>query len=247
MPKKTSSTADPGKLVGLLWAPSLAVGRTGLTLDAVVKAAVKIADTKGLDALSMRRLADTVGVGVMTLYTYVPGRAELLELMLDSVAQEVYQGRPLPRTKRSLRTAIQHIADCNWDYAIAHPWTVEVPPGRPIVGPGVCVKYERELEPLDGIGLTDHEMDHLLTTVLFMVNAAARWQISLERIRTDSALSDDQWWQASAPVLGQAMQGFSLPIADRVGSSVASAGDPKSSLQFGLTGLVDGITARLRT
>lgn len=245
MPKETSSTADPGKLVGLLWAPSLAVGRTGLTLGAVVEAAVKIADTKGLDALSMRRLADAVGVGVMTLYTYVPGRAELLELMLDSVAQEIYQGRPLPRIKRSLRTAIQHIADCNWDHAMAHPWTVEVPPGRPIVGPGVCVKYERELEPLDGIGLTDHEMDHLLTTVLSMVNAAARWQISLERIRTDSALNDDQWWRASAPVLGQAMQGLSLPIADRVGSSVASAGDPRASLRFGLTALVDGITARL--
>ncbi len=245
MPKQTPRSADPAKLIGLLWAPSTAVGRTGTTLGAVVVAAVGIADTEGLDALSMRRLANEVGVGAMTLYGYVPGRAELLELMLDSIAGQTYAGRALPRAKRTVRTAIRYIAECNWELALAHPWSVEIPPGRPIVGPGSSQKYEHELEPLDGIGLTDHEMDALLSTVLSLVDASARWQLSLERSRADSALTDEQWWQAAAPILARSMQGLVLPVASRVGTNVASAGDPRATLEFGLTAVTDVVVARL--
>jgi AcrR family transcriptional regulator len=236
--------ADPAKLVGLLWAPSTAVGRSGTTVGAVVAAAIRIADTDGLDSLSMRRLADEVGVGAMTLYGYVPGRAELLQLMLDAIAAETYRDRPLPRSRRSLRTAVRYIAECNWDRALAHPWSVEIPPGRPIVGPGESRKYEHELEPLDGIGLSDRDMDALLATVLALVTATARWHLSLERSRTESALSDEQWWNATAPVLRHAMNDVSLPIAARVGTTVASAGDPYATLQFGLTAVIDAVVAR---
>ncbi|HEV7657547.1 MAG TPA: TetR/AcrR family transcriptional regulator [Mycobacteriales bacterium] len=236
-------SADPAKLVALLWAPSTAVGRTGITVGAVVEAAIRIADSEGLDALSMRRLAGEVGVGAMTLYGYVPGRAELLQLMLDAIAGQTYRDRPLPRSRRSLRTAVRYIADRNWDRAMAHPWSVEIPPGRPIVGPGESLKYEHELEPLDGIGLSDRDMDALLATVLSMVGAAARWHLSLQSSR--ASLTDDQWWSATAPVLGRAMQDVSLPIASRVGTTVASAGDPYATLQFGLTAVVDAVSSRL--
>jgi AcrR family transcriptional regulator len=245
MPKRTPRVADPAKLVRLLWAPSTTVGRSGTTVGAVVRAAIEIADREGLDALSMRRLADEVGVGAMTLYGYVPGRAELLQLMLDAIAEQTYQDRPLPRAKRTLRTAILHIAQSNWDRTMAHPWSVEIPPGRPIIGPGESQKYEHELEPLDGTGLDDREMDSLRTTVLSMVSAAARWHLSLEHIRKDSALTDEQWWQAAAPSLNVAMQGMHFPIASRVGTTVASAGDPRATLRYGLTAVIDAVSSRL--
>ena len=236
---------DPGKLVGLLWSPSQDVGRRGVTVGSIVATAVRIADAEGLPALSMRRLADEAGVGAMTLYGYLPGRAELLELMLDSVAPQVYAGVPLPRDMPTLRAAVRHIADRNWAQALAHPWVVDIAPGRPIVGPGECLKYELELEPLDGIGLGDVEMDALLATVLSMVASAARWQAALERARADSALDDNQWWEASEPVLAEAMAGLDLPIASRVGASVGSAGNPAATLAYGLTALLDGVAARL--
>jgi AcrR family transcriptional regulator len=50
----------------------------------VVEAATAIADAEGLDAVTMRRVAKELGVVPMTLYTYVPGKAELLDLMLDA-------------------------------------------------------------------------------------------------------------------------------------------------------------------
>ena len=54
-------------------------------LDSVVRAAIELADAEGLDAVSMRRVAERLGIGTMSLYTYVPGKGELLDLMLDTV------------------------------------------------------------------------------------------------------------------------------------------------------------------
>ena len=54
----------------------------------VVDAGVAIADAEGLDALSMRKVAGRLGIGAMSLYTYVPGRSELIELMIDRVYAE---------------------------------------------------------------------------------------------------------------------------------------------------------------
>ena len=59
-----------------------------ISLPDVVAAGVAIADAGGLAALSMRKVAGRLGVGPMSLYTYVPGRSELVELMIDHVYGE---------------------------------------------------------------------------------------------------------------------------------------------------------------
>ena len=58
---------------------------TALTVDEVVDAAIEIADRDGLAALAMRSLAEQLGIGVMSLYTYVPSRNDLIALMFDQV------------------------------------------------------------------------------------------------------------------------------------------------------------------
>ena len=84
-------TAEGRRIIELLWA-----GRStelpwaqgqGVPRD-IVRAGVAVADAEGLDALSMRQVASRVDVGVMSLYTHVPGRSELLELMIDHVYAE---------------------------------------------------------------------------------------------------------------------------------------------------------------
>src|ERR687894_236913 len=62
--------------------------RRGLSVEEMVEAAVGLADDEGLEALSMRRVANRLGVGAMSLYTYVPGKAELLDVMMDTVFAE---------------------------------------------------------------------------------------------------------------------------------------------------------------
>jgi AcrR family transcriptional regulator len=68
--------------------------REPLTREALTTVALRIVDTDGLDALSMRRLAQEVGVQASGLYTYVSGKAELLQLVLDRVAAEVHVPDP---------------------------------------------------------------------------------------------------------------------------------------------------------
>src|SRR5688572_6354769 len=62
--------------------------KPGLTLEKIVDTAIRVADADGIDAVSMRRLARELGVGTMSLYRYVPGKEELLALMLDRVSAD---------------------------------------------------------------------------------------------------------------------------------------------------------------
>ncbi|MGI8415744.1 MAG: TetR/AcrR family transcriptional regulator [Nakamurella sp.] len=245
MPRDSSRAGHPADLLTLLWSPQQAVGRTGVTLAAITAAAAALADAEGLSAVTMRRVAQSVDVGAMTLYTYVPGRPELLELMLDSMAAATYEGRRLPAECGDWRSGVDYLAQRNWEHALLHPWAVEIPPARPILGPGVTMKYECELAPLDGIGLSDHQMGQLLTSVLAMVTQAARWQSGLDRIRADSTLTDGEWWRLSEPALSRAVRRTDVPISSRVGESMASAGDPLAALRFGLTAILDGVQVLL--
>lgn len=62
---------------------------TGLTLDAIVDAALELIDESGFDALSMRKLAAHCGVGAMTLYGYVRTKDELLGAIADRLFAEI--------------------------------------------------------------------------------------------------------------------------------------------------------------
>ena len=70
--------------------------REPLTREALTTAALRIVDAEGLDALSMRRLAQELGVQASGLYTYVSGKSELLQLMLERVSAEVEIPDPDP-------------------------------------------------------------------------------------------------------------------------------------------------------
>src|SRR5512138_1263088 len=80
-----------------LWGP---VARSGLgrpathSRDEITAAALAIADAEGLTAVSIRRVAAAVGAGAMSLYSYVPDKETLLELMIDQVSGEVELAEP---------------------------------------------------------------------------------------------------------------------------------------------------------
>jgi AcrR family transcriptional regulator len=88
----------------------------------IVSAAVRIADADGVDAVSMRRLADELGVATMTPYTHVASKDELLDLMRDAVAAEMLLPEPLPE---DWRAALRAIADRTRAAYEAHPWCLD--------------------------------------------------------------------------------------------------------------------------
>src|SRR5687768_8875421 len=87
--------SDAARSMALLWrTPETSAVRRGprpsLDVGRIVAAAVRLADTEGLPAVSMRRVAGELGVPAMTLYSHLPGKGELVDLMLDAVLGELY-------------------------------------------------------------------------------------------------------------------------------------------------------------
>ncbi|MFI9724270.1 TetR/AcrR family transcriptional regulator [Streptomyces sp. NPDC052396] len=244
MPTERTSAGDPARTLQLLWrdsTPDRRRGpRRGLSIDAVVEAATAIADSEGLDAVTMRRVAQELGVVPMTLYTYVPGKAELLDLMLDAAYAR------MPRTDTAgqpWRQRVTAIAGENRDLFERHPWAAAVSTARPPLGPGQMAKYEHELSTLDGLGLSDVEMDDCLTYLLTFVQTCARAAAEARAAQHDSAVNDEQWWAANAPLLARVLDENTYPTAVRVGAAAGaahgSAYHPQHAYAFGLQRALD--------
>jgi AcrR family transcriptional regulator len=106
----------------------MAVAPTSIKRAEIVAAAVRIADAEGVEAVSMRRLADELGVATMTPYTHVASKDELLDLMRDAVAAEMLLPEPLPE---DWREALRAIAERTRAAYEAHPWCLDATPRRP--------------------------------------------------------------------------------------------------------------------
>jgi len=102
--------------------------RAGVRRQQIVDAAVALADAEGLEAVSMRRLAEQLGIGTMTLYSYVSSKDELLDLMRDEVSREMLLPEPLPG---DWRDALRQISVRTRDALEAHPWHLDAQPQRP--------------------------------------------------------------------------------------------------------------------
>ncbi|MDG4826118.1 TetR/AcrR family transcriptional regulator [Asanoa sp. WMMD1127] len=240
-----SGTGDPARSMALLWRSADREGRTGLSVDRIVTAAIEIADGDGLANLSMRRVAERLGVGAMSLYTYVPGKGELLDLMIDQVLGETERPEPAPEW----RARLEQVARANLALYRRHPWLLQIGTSRPPMGPNLIAKYDYELGALEGAGLSDVDMDTALTSVLAYVSGAAQTAVEFAQAPDRSGMTDDQWWAVQAPLLEKVFDPERFPVAARVGAAAGEAYglvDADHAFEFGLRRLLDGIEAYLR-
>ena len=248
MPVQRSSAGDPVRTLQLLWRDPVTVPRhgprQGLSIDTVVDTATGLADAENLDAVTMRRVAQVLGVAPMTLYTYVPGKAELLDLMLDAA----YARMPRADTSgQPWRQRLAAIAAENRALFETHPWAATISTIRPPLGPGQMAKYEHELSAFGGLGLDDVTVDDCLTYLLSFIQAGARAAADARDIQRDSAVDDEQWWAANAPLLARVFDEDAYPTAARVGAAAGaahgSAYSPSHAYDFGLQRVLDGLAA----
>jgi len=248
VPVQRSGAGDPARTLQLLWRDPAAIPRhgprQGLSVDAVVDAATELADAQGLDAVTMRQVARALGVVPMTLYTYVPGKAELLDLMLDAAYAR------MPRTDTSgqpWRQRLAAIAAENRRLFETHPWAAAVSTIRPPLGPGQMAKYEHELSAFDGLGLDDITIDDCLTYLLSFVQSCGRAAADARDMQRESAMDDGQWWAANAPLLARVLDEDEYPTAARVGTAAGTAHggtyNPGHAYDFGLPRVLDGLAA----
>ena len=246
--RERSGAGDPATVLELLWGIAPAAPRRGprpaLSLERIVRTAIEIADRDGLEAVTMRRLAQALGVAPMALYTYVPGKAELLDLMLDAVYADMPRA---PWGDEGWRQRLTTVAHDNRALFAAHPWAAAVSTGRPPLGPGLMAKYEHELSALADAGLDDVETDAALTFVLDFGRTCALAAQDARAADRDSGMSDAQWWSANAPLLARILDADAFPTAARVGTAAGAAQggaySAERAWQFGLERVLDGLAA----
>jgi AcrR family transcriptional regulator len=247
MPTEYAGRGDPVRTIELLWGTRERGARgpkPAMTVDQIATAAIELADADGLAGLTMRRVAERLGAGTMSLYRHVPGKAELLDVMVDRVCGERERQDDLPG---GWRERLARVARENRRRYRRHPWLLQVFPGRPPLGPGVMAKYEHELRAVDGIGLSDVEMDSVLMLVLEYVRGSAAGAVEAAQAQQRTGRTDDQWWTAFQPLLDEVFDAGRYPLAARVGAAAAQAYDgpydPEHAFEFGLERLLDGVAA----
>ncbi|BFV55124.1 TetR/AcrR family transcriptional regulator C-terminal domain-containing protein [Kitasatospora sp. CMC57] len=107
--------------------------RAPLSRERVLRAAVALADATGIDALSMRRLAQELGVVPMALYKHVANKDELLDGMVDCVLGEIGPAVPGPDWRSAVRARILAARSA----LLGHPWASQVIQSRPAPTPAL--------------------------------------------------------------------------------------------------------------
>lgn len=220
--------------------------RPGLSVDAIVAAAIRIADAEGLDGVSMARVAEELGFTTMSLYRYVTGKEELLQLMWNASAvgagQYVVDGD-------SWRPRLRNWAVTQREMIDRHPWITQMPMAAPPLGPNSLRFVERGLEALDGTGLADG--DKLRVIGLLSSYALSEARMAHDAIRAAAQAPGDAGaelataWRFEA-LLRQLVDEQTYPRLYRLAWSTsivpgAAEEDERTEFLFGLDRILDGI------
>lgn len=122
--------------------------RLPLTRARIMAAAVQLADRSGVEGLTMRKLSAQLGFEVMSLYTHVSGKGDLLDGMVDAVAAEI----ALPDASTGWRQDLRQVAIATHAALARHPWAAPLWATRP-PGPARLAHMEALLSALSGAGL----------------------------------------------------------------------------------------------
>jgi AcrR family transcriptional regulator len=152
-----AKSAGDGTLIWFRDEPSSR--RPSHTRTDIARAAVEIADSEGFEAVSMRRVAERLGAGTMTLYHYVRNKDELITLMSDLVMGEVVV--PEDELASDWRTALTQISIRTRDAFAAHHWIFErMGDGRP--GPSGMRHFEQTLAAVASLELDREQTFELI-------------------------------------------------------------------------------------
>jgi AcrR family transcriptional regulator len=232
-----------------IWARAEPGGRRPrYTREQIAAVALALADREGMDAVSMRRIALELGAGTMTLYHYVRTKADLADLMDDTIMSEVLV--PDGELSPNWREALTQIAIRSRDAFVRHPWAFEGLRGAR-GGPNGMKHFEQTLAAVASLDLPFAEKlevalvvdDYVFGYVMRSVRVHA--EDPAEELRRTAALAylGSLLETGDYPHIEQAFAG--LDVMEGVSMMEAVYGDP-GRFERGLEQLLDGIEARLR-
>ncbi|HEY1701179.1 MAG TPA: TetR/AcrR family transcriptional regulator [Trebonia sp.] len=171
--------------------------RPGLSAEAIVDAAVRIADAEGLEAISMARVAAELGFTTMSLYRYVTSKDELLQLMFNASA---FGAESVVLEGDDWRSRLRSWSIIQRDMLDLHPWITQMRMAAPPLAPNSLHFVERALEALDGTGLADAEKMRAIGLISSYTLSEAR--MAYDAARAMAALAEAA--EAGPPEAGAA-------------------------------------------
>ncbi|NUT39761.1 MAG: TetR family transcriptional regulator [Thermoactinospora sp.] len=226
--------------MGSVWSRPSPPRRPALTREAVVAAAIEIADAEGLAAVSIRRVAAELGARTMTLYSYIERKEDLLALMADEIAAEVLVEGSLPA---GWREALVLMARREREVVRRHPWRVELISQRVAVGPNGLRHVEQKLSAFDGLGVDRlRAWRYLAAFNDYMTGFVVRE--SLERgAPREGGINDAEREAVAEPYIRELVDGGAFPrLAPMIEQGVPGADD---NFERGLSWVLDGIEGDL--
>jgi AcrR family transcriptional regulator len=234
----------PGRRDGfdLVWArpePPPRGRARGLSRQQIVRAAVTIADREGLDALTMRRVADKLGAGTMSLYWYVRSKDELIELMRDQVAGE----QTLKEASGDWRSDLATIARDTREMFLRHPWLAAVAWGTPPLGPNSLRQDELTMAAMTGLGLDSKSQGAISAAVYFFVIGFVLRELAQEQVQRRTGVTVEEWRASVAPYIEQQLATGRYPNLQQAVTSAGDA-DNDATFEFILNFILDAMAAR---
>jgi AcrR family transcriptional regulator len=218
--------------------------RPGLTADAIVEAAIRVADTEGIEAVSMARVAKELGFTTMSLYRHVASKEELLQLMWDASATGA-EGLVLEGD--GWRARLRFWAIVQRDLLDVHPWITQMPMAAPPLAPNSMHFLERGLEALDDTGM--RETDKL--SVLGMISF---YTLSDARVANDAARAAKKAMESGQPPDATMMVSYEALLRELIdehtfprlhqlawSSDAYEPDDPRADFLFSLDLILDGV------
>ena len=204
----------------------------------MLRAAVALAVRDGIESLTMRKLADELGAGAMSLYHYVPNKDQLLDGMVDIVFSEI----ELPSTDDDWKTAMRKRALSTREALGRHRWAIGLMEGRTSHGPANLSLHNAVLGCLRAAGFSLE-----MTVHAYSVQDAYIYGFALQEQDMTPESADDFAAEAQRQMVEyQAVLAEYPHLVEVVGGYVAKSGyDYATEFLFGLDLILDGLD-RLR-
>jgi AcrR family transcriptional regulator len=207
---------------------------TGLTPERIWAAAMKLADSDGLERLSMRNLAAALGVKAMSLYNHVKDRDAIIDKLVEQVVAEI----AFTDSAVDWKAAMRERALSAHEVLLRHRWATMAIVSRVSIGPAMLAYIEGTLACLVRVGFSLEDADHVWNAV-----DSYLYGFTLQELRFP--FKPEEYQDAASAYLPSIPEDR-YPCFTRLGQQVISgAYDGLHQLEFGLDMLLDGLERRL--
>ncbi|MCC3764689.1 TetR/AcrR family transcriptional regulator C-terminal domain-containing protein [Glycomyces sp. TRM65418] len=243
-----TGAGDPKRSLELLWRefrpqPSKPGPKPKLTVDRIVEAAITVADREG-SCFGMRSVSAELGVGAMTIYRYVPGKKELIDLMVDRLSRIGDDAPDL--AAMGWRAGLETVAESTWEILGTHPWLLEINQRRPVLGPDSLQGYDFVLSALEGHDLPDREVNLIVTALMNLVQGTARQYLLRDSADEAPESEEEEWWNAQGPYLERAVASGRYRHIARFTDEQAWDLTGHDAMRYAVDRFLDGLEPRMK-